>query len=56
MNNIKVSCVCRSMLCTTTIGARVCICALDRIITLYDAVEPSDGAKAFDIGFVLPAR
>ncbi|KAF7964993.1 hypothetical protein HWV62_1166 [Athelia sp. TMB] len=38
------------VMCTSTIGARVCISLLDRIVTLYDAVEPSDGAKAFDIG------
>lgn len=41
------------MLCTTPIGARVCITLLDRMVTLFDAAEPSDGAKAFDIGYVL---
>ena len=39
------------MLCTTPIGARVCISLLDRMVTLFDAAEPSDGAKAFDIGY-----
>jgi ataxin-10 len=43
----------RRMLCTTPVGARVCITLLDRMVTLFDAVEPSDGAKAFDIGYVL---
>jgi ataxin-10 len=42
------------MLCTTPIGARVCISLLDRMVTLFDAAEPSDGAKAFDIGYDLP--
>lgn len=39
------------MLCTTPIGARVCISLLDRMVTLFDAPETSDGAKAFDIGY-----
>ncbi|KIM82958.1 hypothetical protein PILCRDRAFT_69997 [Piloderma croceum F 1598] len=44
------------MLCTTPVGARVCITLLDRMVTLFDAVEPSDGAKAFDIGYNLFTR
>ena len=44
------------MFCTTPIGARVCISLLDRMVTLFDAAEPSDGAKAFDIGYVFFPR
>jgi len=44
------------MLCATTIGARVCISLLDRMVTLFDAEEPSDGATAFDVGYNLFTR
>ena len=43
--------MCRVMLCTTPVGARVCISLLDRMVELFDAPDPSDGAKAFDIGY-----
>lgn len=43
------------MLCTTPIGARVCISLLDRMVTLFDAPETSDGGKAFDIGYASTA-
>lgn len=56
-----VNCIHRSerrsyMLCATQIGARVCISVLDRMVILFDAAEPSDGAKAFEIGYNLFTR
>jgi ataxin-10 len=44
------------MLCTPPIGTRICISLLDRMVTLFDAPEPSDGAKAFDIGYASSTR
>jgi hypothetical protein len=43
--------MCRVMLCTTPVGARVCISLLDRMVELFDAPDPSDGAKVFDTGY-----
>lgn len=37
------------MFTKTTIGARICVFLLDDMVTLYDAEEGSDGAKAFDV-------
>ncbi|EGN96577.1 hypothetical protein SERLA73DRAFT_124416 [Serpula lacrymans var. lacrymans S7.3] len=40
----------------TSVGARICISLLDRMVTLYDAEEMSDDAKAFDYGYHLFAH
>jgi ataxin-10 len=45
---------CRLKLCSTKIGIRLCVSLLDKMVELYDAEEPSDGARAFDIGSSLP--
>lgn len=42
----------RSMLCTNPMGGRISVTLLDRMVTLYDAEEETDGGKAFDIGLV----
>jgi ataxin-10 len=39
------------MLSKTTIGSRICVCLLDNMVTLYDAEDDSEGAKAFDVGY-----
>jgi hypothetical protein len=40
----------RRLLAETRAGARICIALLDRMVTLYDAEDSSDGGKAFDYG------
>ena len=40
------------MLCTTSIGARMCVSLLDGMVKLYDA-EDSHGTNAFDVGSVI---
>jgi len=37
-------------LCTSDIGARVCVLLLNSMVKLYDAEDASDGARAFDVG------
>ncbi|KAG0709195.1 spinocerebellar ataxia type 10 protein domain-containing protein [Suillus ampliporus] len=46
----------RSLLTRSRVGARICITLLDRMVSLYDAEESSDGAKAFDYGYHLFAH
>ncbi|KAF8557778.1 hypothetical protein OG21DRAFT_1536824 [Imleria badia] len=43
----------RRLLAETRAGARICIALLDRMVTLYDAEDSSDGGKAFDYGYHL---
>lgn len=38
----------RELLVETQVGARLCIALLDRMVTLHDAEESSDGGEAFD--------
>ena len=40
----------RGLIAETRVGARICITLLDRMVTLYDAEDSSDGGKAFDFG------
>lgn len=40
----------RGLIAETQVGARICIALLDRMVTLYDAEDSSDGGKAFDYG------
>ncbi|KII85837.1 hypothetical protein PLICRDRAFT_114924 [Plicaturopsis crispa FD-325 SS-3] len=44
------------MLSTTPIGARTCITILDRMVSVYEEEESSDGAKAFDLGYEIFTR
>ncbi|KAG1746702.1 spinocerebellar ataxia type 10 protein domain-containing protein [Suillus paluster] len=46
----------RSLLTRSRVGARICITLLDRMVSLHDAEESSDGAKAFDYGYHLFAH
>ncbi|KAH7929116.1 hypothetical protein BV22DRAFT_1003495 [Leucogyrophana mollusca] len=45
-----------SMLTKAPAGIRICITLLDRMVSLYDAEESSDGGKAFDYGYHLFAH
>ncbi|KAI9461490.1 spinocerebellar ataxia type 10 protein domain-containing protein [Boletus coccyginus] len=44
------------LLAETQVGARICVTLLDRMVTLYDAEDSSDGGKAFDYGYHLFAH
>jgi len=44
------------MLTKSKIGIRVCVCMLDGMVSLYDAEDGSDGAKAFDVGYEVFTR
>ncbi|KIJ62027.1 hypothetical protein HYDPIDRAFT_30846 [Hydnomerulius pinastri MD-312] len=46
----------RALLVTKRVGVRICITLLDRLVSLYDAEDSSDGAKAFDYGYHLFAH
>ncbi|KAH0836602.1 hypothetical protein J3R83DRAFT_8302 [Lanmaoa asiatica] len=46
----------QGLITETQVGARMCIAILDRMVTLYDAEDPSDEGKAFDYGYHLFAH
>lgn len=40
------------LLVKTKVGVRICIGLLDNMVKLHEAEEGSEGAKAFDIGYL----
>jgi ataxin-10 len=40
------------LLVKTKVGVRMCIGLLDNMVKLHEAEEGSEGAKAFDIGYL----
>ncbi|KAF9048221.1 hypothetical protein BDZ89DRAFT_1057796 [Hymenopellis radicata] len=44
------------LLVRTTVGARLCVCLLDKMASTYEAEEGTDDANAFDIGYAIFSR
>ncbi|PPR03220.1 hypothetical protein CVT26_008068 [Gymnopilus dilepis] len=49
----NVSVYSRQLLAKTKVGVRICIGLLDNMVSLHEAEEGSDGAKAFDVGYAI---